>query len=116
MTALHEDLGIQQDKARSEQTLADVQTDQLRVLEEMTAAITAPGVDTRALEANADFGLAAVYPNTDPRSMVNRIFGEGRETLEMMIIEVSDDVCRRTHACGPRRSLGHHSGAASSRP
>ena len=42
VTALAEDLGVQQDKDRTESTLADVQVDQLRVLEEMTAAITGP--------------------------------------------------------------------------
>ena len=62
VTALAEDLGVQQDKDRTESTLSEVQADQLRVLEEMTAAITGPGFDIRALEGNADFGVAAVYP------------------------------------------------------
>ncbi|WP_156505772.1 lytic transglycosylase domain-containing protein, partial [Sulfitobacter sp. HI0054] len=68
-----------------------VQADQLRVLEEMTAAITGPGFDIRALEGNADFGVAAVYPNTDPSPMNSRLFGEGRETVEMMIVEVAGE-------------------------
>ena len=91
VTALAEDLGVQQDKDRTESTLADVQADQLRVLEEMTAAITGPGFDIRALEGNADFGVAAVYPNTDASPMNSRLFGEGRETVEMMIVEVAGE-------------------------
>ena len=91
VTALAEDLGVQQDKDRTETTLADVQADQLRVLEEMTAAITGPSFDIRALEGNADFGVAAVYPNTDPSPMNSRLFGEGRETVEMMIVEVAGE-------------------------
>lgn len=91
VTALAEDLGVQQDKDRTGSTLADVQADQLRVLEEMTAAITGLGFDIRALEGNADFGVAAVYPNTDPSPMVSRLFGEGRETVEMMIVEVASE-------------------------
>ena len=91
VTALAEDLGVQQDKDRTESTLADVQADQLRVLEEMAAAITGPGFDIRALEGNADFSVAAVYPNTDPSPMNSRLFGEGRETVEMMIVEVAGE-------------------------
>jgi hypothetical protein len=91
VTALAEDLGVQQDKDRTETTLADVRADQLRVLEEMTAAITGSGFDIRALEGNADFGVAAVYPNTDPSPMNSRLFGEGRETVEMMIVEVAGE-------------------------
>ena len=49
VTALAEDLGVQQDKDRTESTLADVQADQLRVLEEMTAAITGPGFDENGI-------------------------------------------------------------------
>jgi len=91
VTALAEDLGVQQDKDRTETSLADVQADQLRVLQKMTAAITGPGFDIRALEGNADFGAAAVYPNADPSPMNNRLFGEGRETVEMMIVEVAGE-------------------------
>lgn len=91
VTALAEDLSVQQDKDHTESSLADVQADQLRVLEEMTAAITGPGFDIRALEGNADFGVAAVYPNTDPNPMNSRLFGEGRETVEMMIVEVAGE-------------------------
>lgn len=91
VTALAQDLDVQQDKGLTESSLSDVQADQLRVLKGMTAAITGPGFDIRALEGNADFEVAAVYPNTDPNPMNSRLFGEGRETVEMMIVEVAGE-------------------------
>jgi hypothetical protein len=64
---------------------------QLRTLEAISAAITGPGFDIRALEGNADFGVAEVYPITDTIPMNARLFGEGRETVEMMIVQVAGE-------------------------
>lgn len=91
VAALTEDLGVQSQKDRTETTLSDVQSDQLRALEAISAAITGPGFAIRALEGNADFGVASVYPNTDTSPMNRRLFGEGRETVEMMIVRVAGE-------------------------
>lgn len=89
--ALAEDLRVQTDKDSVKTSLADVQAEQLRSLEAISAAITGPGFDIRALEGNADFGVATVYPNTDTSPMNTRLFGEGRETVEVMIVRVAGE-------------------------
>ena len=91
VAALAQDFGVQTEKGKVKTSLADVQAEQLSTLEAITAAITGPGFDIRALEGNADFGVAAVYPNTDTSPMNARLFGEGRETVEMMIVRVAEE-------------------------
>jgi hypothetical protein len=91
VTALVQDLGTQGDKEAERSSIADVQADQLRTLEAISAALTGPGFDISALEGNADFGVASVYPNTDTSPMNSRLFGEGRETVEMMIVRVAGE-------------------------
>lgn len=91
VTSLVEDLGVQSDKDTTETSIADVQADQLRTLEAISAAVIGPGFDIRALEGNADIGVATVYPNTDTSPMNSRLFGEGRETVEMMIVRVAGE-------------------------
>ena len=91
VTALFQDLGTQGDKDAERSSIAEVQADQLRTLEAISAAMTGPGFDISALEGNADFGVAAVYPNTDTSPMNSRLFGEGRETVEMMIVRVAGE-------------------------
>ena len=91
VTALVGDLGVQSDKDTDRATLAEIQAEQLRTLEAISAAIIGPGFDISALEGNADFGVAAVYPNTDTSPMNSRLFGEGRETVEMMIVRVAGE-------------------------
>ncbi len=94
VTALVQDLGTQGDKEAERSSIADVQADQLRTLEAISAAMTGPGFDISALEGNADFGVASVYPNTDTSPMNSRLFGEGRETVEMMIVRVAGEYAR----------------------
>jgi len=89
VTALVQDLGTQGDKDAERSSIADVQADQLRTLEAISAAMSGPGFAISALEGNADFGVASVYPNTDTSPMNSRLFGEGRETVEMMIVRVA---------------------------
>jgi len=89
VAALLEDLGTQQQKDETEVSISDVQADQLRTLDAISAAMTGPGFNIRSLEGNADFGVAAVYPNTDNHPMDSRLFGEGRQTVEMMIVRVA---------------------------
>lgn len=91
VAALGKDLTVQSEKDSLETSLAEVQDEQLKTLEAITAAITGPGFDIRALEGNADFGVASVYPNTDTSPMNNRLFGEGRQTVEMMIVQVAGE-------------------------
>ena len=91
VTALVQDLGTQSEKEVERSSIADVQADQLRTLEAISAAMTGPGFDISALEGNADFGVASVYPNTDTSPMNSRLFGEGRETVEMMVVRVAGE-------------------------
>ena len=72
-------------------SLSVVQAEQLRVLEAMSAALTGPGLDIRALEGNADFPADTVYPAVSDHPMDNRLFGEGRETVEMMIVRIAGE-------------------------
>lgn len=95
LAAMLAQLGKDRDVQREAQTrrtrLAQVQADQLRVLEEITAAITGPGFDIAVLEGNADFPTDAVYPPADTHPMEARLFGEGRETVEKMIVLVAGE-------------------------
>jgi Transglycosylase SLT domain len=85
------DFSVQTEKEETETTLAELHAEQLRALEEITAAITGPGFNIRALEGNADFGAAQVYPPVSNNPMDPRLFGEGRETIEMMIVQVAGE-------------------------
>lgn len=89
--SLGEDLGVQRDTATTGDELARIQAEQLRVLEEMTAAITGPGLDIASIESHASFPASAVYPPVDASPMDSRLFGEGRETIEMMIVRVAGE-------------------------
>lgn len=87
--SLGTDLNVQTDKDSVEASIADVEAEQLRVLDEIAAAMTGPGFNIRSLEGNADFGADQVYPVTSNHPMDARLFGEGRETVEMMIVRVA---------------------------
>ena len=89
LSQLGEDMEAQQNQLGTARSLSSVQADQLRVLEAMSAALSGPGLDVRALEGNADFPVGDVYPVTSSHPMDSRLFGEGRETIEMMIVRVA---------------------------
>ena len=91
LSRLGEDAETQDTKRATGTSLAGVQADQLRVLEAMSAALTGPGLDIRALEGNADFPASEVYPVVSDHPMDSRLFGEGRETIEMMIVRVASE-------------------------
>ncbi len=91
LSQLGKDMDAQRDQHDTASSLSSVQGDQLRVLEAMSAALTGPGLDVRALEGNADFPAGEVYPVTPSHPMDSRLFGEGRETIEMMIVRVAGE-------------------------
>ena len=91
LSHLGEDIETQQNQLGTARSLSSVQADQLRVLEAMSAALSGPGLDVRALEGNADFPVGDVYPVTSSHPMDSRLFGEGRETIEMMIVRVAGE-------------------------
>ncbi len=91
LSRLGEDAETQDTKRATGTSVAGVQADQLRVLEAMSAALTGPGLDIRVLEGNADFPASEVYPVVSDHPMDSRLFGEGRETIEMMIVRVAGE-------------------------
>lgn len=88
---LRKDMTVQRNHATTGETLASIQSDQLRVLEDMSVAMTGPGLDIQALEGNADFPAGEIYPPASAHPMDNRLFGEGRKTIEMMIVKVAGE-------------------------
>lgn len=91
LSRLSKDLRIQRNLAETATSLAAVQADQLRVLDRMSGALTGPGLDVAALEGNADFPASDIYPPTDTHPMDSRLFGDTRQTVEMMIVRVATD-------------------------
>lgn len=90
-TALQNDLGVQRDALGLETSLADVQSEQLTTLESMTAAMTGPGYNVSSLEGDGELGASTVYPVDPSTPMDARLFGDGRETVERMIVQVSQE-------------------------
>ena len=86
-----EDAGVQRETGSTAERLASVQRDQLRVLESMTAAMTDAGFDVASLESHGEFPATAVYSTDSSDPMDSRLFGEGRETIEMMIVRVANE-------------------------
>ena len=71
------------------QSLADVQADQLSTLDEMTTAMTGSGYNANALETDAGIGANVIYPAVDNSPMDARLFGDARQTVEVMIAKLS---------------------------
>ncbi|MCG7521908.1 lytic transglycosylase domain-containing protein [Ruegeria sp. Ofav3-42] len=91
LSGLGKDLQAQRDQLGTGRTLSSVQADQLRALDGISATLTGPGLDIRALEGNADFPADEIYPAVSTHPMDNRLFGETRETIEMMIVRVAGE-------------------------
>lgn len=91
VNALVEDLSVQRDSLTVRTSLADVQADQLATLQAMTAATTGPGYDMAALESHGTIGAGTVYPAIASGPVDSRLFGETRETVEMMIVRVAQE-------------------------
>lgn len=89
--ALIEDLWIQRDSLTVRTSLSGVQTEQLAALQAMTTATTGPGYDVTALESDGTIGANTVYPAIASGPVDSRLFGEGRETVEMMIVQVAQE-------------------------
>lgn len=91
LNSMGKDREAQQETLSTRAELDRIQAEQLRTLEEMTAAISGPGFDSTALETHASFPASEIYPPTDPSPMNSRLFGEARETTEMMIVRVAGE-------------------------
>ena len=91
LSRLGEDMKVQHTHAKTGESLASIQSDQLRALDAISSAMSGPGLDIRALEGNADFPATEIYPTANSHPMDSRLFGEGRETIEMMIVKVSGE-------------------------
>ncbi|WP_373281694.1 lytic transglycosylase domain-containing protein [Litoreibacter roseus] len=81
----------QDNKSDTGGRLSAVQSDQLDVLDAMSVALSGPGLDIRALEGHTDFPAGAIYPTADTHPMDSRLFGEARETIEMMMVKVAEE-------------------------
>ncbi|MDP5218822.1 lytic transglycosylase domain-containing protein [Ruegeria sp. 2205SS24-7] len=101
LSKLGEDLTAQRDQFGIGTSLSSVQADQLHMLERMSGSVSGPGLDIRALEGNADFPAGDLYPTTSIHPMDSRLFGEGRDTVEMMIVRVAGEYA---NAPGVRRA------------
>jgi len=100
VNALFEDLGVQRDSLAVRASLASVQADQLATLQGMTAATTGPGYNVSALESHSMIGASTVYPPTASGPVDSRLFGETRETVEMMIVRVAQEYADDAAAAG----------------
>ncbi|MDN5788685.1 lytic transglycosylase domain-containing protein, partial [Pseudorhodobacter sp.] len=94
------DFGVQQDKADTRNTLAEIESEQLATLEKMTAAISGPGYDIAAMESSGDLGANKVYPATPTGSLDARLFGDARETVERMIAQVAGEYAGAASSAG----------------
>ncbi len=98
--ALRRDLEVQRTKLELEKSLDDIQKQQLETLQKMTEAMTGPGYNISSLEGSGEIGAATVY-SVDPNTpMDKRLFGEGRETVERMIMKVAQEYAPRAASAG----------------
>ncbi len=91
VSALVEDLSVQQNSLTVRTSLAHVQADQLATLEQMTAATSGPGFSISAMESDPSIGANAIYPVHSSAPMDARLFGDARETVESMIAQVAQE-------------------------
>lgn len=84
------DLGIQGEKSTNREEQNRIEDEQVAALEAMLESMSAP-TDLSELESGwGDVpGADEVYPVDEDDPMVDRLFGDGRETIEMMIIKTA---------------------------
>nr|WP_255596878.1 lytic transglycosylase domain-containing protein [Cognatishimia sp. MH4019] len=85
------DNAVQVDKKSTAEALAKIQSDQLKALASITSATSGPSLNITQLEADPDAPVNSVYPTPNSHPMDSRLFGEGRETVEMMIVRVATE-------------------------
>ena len=98
--ALLEDLQVQQVNLVVRTSLADVQAQQLTTLEAMTSGMTGAGYSVGALETDGMVGANTVYPLVSSAPMDARLFGDARETVEMMIAQVAQEYAGAAASAG----------------
>ena len=92
LEAMGADLAVQEEAGKARLEMAAVEAEQLRVLDDMAVALSGGGhVAPGGLEGGGPLGAAAVYPVEASGPMDARLFGEGRETVERMIVQVAGE-------------------------
>ena len=96
------DLVVQDDVSDARRELTDVGAEQLAVLERMDGVLAgrAGYAPPAGLEGAGPAGSDAVYPQGPAGPMDARLFGEGRETVEMMIVQVAGEYAPQAAAAG----------------
>lgn len=64
---------------------------QLAAMEKTLDSVSGVGFQPAPLEQDGEIGAPAVYPPTSNHPMDARLFGEGRETVERMIVQVAQE-------------------------
>jgi len=100
VNALLEDLQIQRGSLAVRKSLAEVQGEQLATIDAMTAAMTGPGYNIASLESGGTLGAITVYPVTASGPVDARLFGETRETIEAMIVQVAQEYAPQAASAG----------------
>ena len=93
LEGLVSDAAVQGDIGAARTEIADVEGEQLAVLGRMSAVLAGRSgyVPPAGLEGDGPLGADAVYPEGPAGPMDTRLFGEGRETVEMMIVQVAGE-------------------------
>ena len=108
LEAMGADLAVQEEAEEARADLASVEAGQLAVLGRMSAALSGAGgyVPPAGLEGSGPLGAEAVHP-MGPAGLAGlagpmdaRLFGEGRETVEMMIVQVAGEYAPQAAAAG----------------
>lgn len=86
-----DDFGQQEALLSERKSLAQIETDQLALLEQVTKATSSGQLDLTNLEGNDETGAEQVYPTVTSTAVDNRLFGDTRQSLEMMIAQVSGE-------------------------
>ena len=96
------DLVVQDDVSDARRELTDVGAEQLAVLDRMDGVLAgrAGYAPPAGLEGAGPTGSDAVYPQGPAGPMDTRLFGEGRETVEMMIVQVAGEYAPQATAAG----------------
>jgi hypothetical protein len=98
--ALLQDLQVQRDGLDVRQSLAATQAEQLSTLAAMTAGMTGPEYSLSGLETGGTIGAARVYPLVSSGPMDARLFGDARETVEVMIAQVAQEYAGAAGSAG----------------
>lgn len=102
LDGLVSDAAVQGEVGAARTEIADVEVEQLAVLGHMRAALAGRGgyVPPAGLEGTGPLGAESVYPQGPAGPMDTRLFGEGHETVETMIVQVSGEYAPAAASAG----------------